>query len=359
MNAPDLFTLELQRFIRAPREAVYDAFVQAEAMREWKCPRGMRSPQAQSDARVGGQWSMTMLARDGSRFDVGGEYRELRRPERIAYTFRWQAGLPMDGLETLIEVELLARDGGTELRMTHTGLPSAAMRDSHRHGWTSCLNRLVDRLDARGTAATLTLLGDARSTYVRSVRMALLEKGLAYTHDPAAPHTPEIRALHPFDRIPVLKDGDIALWETSAIMRYLDEAFGDGPLLVPGTVIGRARCEQWVSAINGYLYDTMVRRFVLQFVFPRGQGGQPDQAVIGAALQEMPAQLAALDAAYGDGDFLAGGALSMADLLLAPILAYVDMMPGGAPLVDAAPNVRRAQTAMRRRASFGDTQPKM
>ena len=52
-----------------------------------------------------------------------------------------------------------------------------------------------------------------------------------------------------------------------------------------------------MSAVNSYLYDTMVRRYVLQYIFPKGEGGQPDRGVIGRALQEMPAQLAVLERA--------------------------------------------------------------
>jgi glutathione S-transferase len=358
MNAPERFELQQSRFIRAPREKVFDAFVDERALRAWKCPRGMSIPQGRSDARHGGEWQVTMLARDGSRFVVGGVYRELKRPERLVYTWKWQGdSSPMPGIETLVEVDFVERDGGTDLRLRHSGFPAAAARDGHGQGWGSTLNRLVDLLDARGTAATLTLLGDPRSSYTRSVRMALAEKGLAYTLQACAPHSPEILAVHPFGRIPALRDGEIALFETSAIVRYLDESFGAGALLLPATVLARAICEQWVSAVNAYLYDTMVRRYVLQYIFPRGEGGKPDRSVIDAALKEMPVQLAALDKAYDGGDWLAGGALSMADLFVAPILAYVEQMPEGTRLLAGAPNVRRAQAALRARASFTTTDP--
>src|SRR5439155_25779083 len=135
------------------------------------------------------------------------------------------------------------------------------------------------------------------------------ETGVAITLQSCAPHSAEILTLHPFGRIPALRDGDTPVWETSAILRYLDESF-DGPLtLTPGRISDRVACEQWVSAVNSYLYDTMIRRYVLQFVFPRGEAGQPDRGVIDKAMKEMPAQLGALERAYAHGDFLAGGAL--------------------------------------------------
>jgi glutathione S-transferase len=189
--------------------------------------------------------------------------------------------------------------------------------------------------------------------------MALAEKGLAYTFEPAGPHSEAINAVHPFGRIPALRDGEIALWETSAIVRYLDECFARGTPLLPGSIIERTRCEQWVSAINGYCYDTMVRRYVLQYVFPRGAAGAPDRTVIDAALAEIPRQLAALERSYGDSDWLAGSTVSMADLFIAPILAYVEAMPEGPALLAAAPNVRRAQAAIRLRPSFTSTEPRL
>jgi len=346
--------------MRAPRSKVFDAFVDETALRAWHCPRGMQVTEARCEARVGGAWQLAMQARDGTRFVVGGSYRELERPARLVYTWAWQGdNSPMAAMQTLVEIDLVERDGGTELTLRHSGFPAGAARDAHGQGWQSTLNHLVDHVDERGTAATLVLLGDVRSSYTRTARMALAEKGLAYTMQSCAPHSPEIMAVHPFGRIPALRDGEIGLFETSAIVRYVDECFGPAPSLLPGSIIGRARCEQWVSAVNAYLYDTMVRRYILQYLFPRGADGQPDRGVIDGALKEMPAQLAALDKAYGAGDWLAGGVLSMADLFVAPILAYVERMPEGAALLGAAPNVQRAQAVLRARPSFTTTDPSL
>ena len=347
--------LTLIRFIRAPRERVFDAFVQAGLASRWMCPRGMSVPQAHFDARAGGRFSVTMQARNGAKFVAGGSYREFARPEKLVYGWRWETkGMP--GTETTIAVAFIERAAGTELRMTQSGFPDAAMRDTHEEGWGSSLNQLTDLLDERGQAATVVLLGDPRSSYVRTARMGLAEKGVKYTLQPLAPQTPEILAVHPFGRVPGFRDGRVALFETSAILRYVDEAF-PGPSLAPGTVRDRARCEQWVSAINAYLDGTMVRRYVLQYIFPKGAGGQPDRAVIDAAVREMAGQLAILERAYGGNDFLAGRTLSMADLFLAPILYYVERFPEGKALLEKHPNVMRGQALIRARASFLDTAP--
>lgn len=355
MNDDTALKVEVSRFIRAPRERVFDAFVTEAGVRTWMCPRGLTLPEVRLDARVEGRYRLTMLARDGERFIVGGVYREIARPDRLAFTWQWESpGLPDN--ETLVRVTFTERDGGTEVRLIHTGFLDAAIRDSHNQGWNSCLNRLTDVRDERGTAASLTLLGDPRSTYTRTARMGLSEKGLSHAFEECGPHSPEILAVHPFGRIPAFRDGDFALFETSAILRYVDESF-DGPALLPDNPRDRARCEQWVSAINSYCYDAMIRRYVLQYIFPRGADGRPDRATIDGVLKDIAAHLAILEQAYGGRDFLAGAAPSLADLFLAPILAYVEAMPEGAGLFAAAPGVRRAQAVMRERPSFKDTAP--
>ncbi len=355
MNAPETFTLEMTRFIRAPRERVFDAFVTRDALAAWVCPRGMSIPEAAVDGRVGGRYRVVMQSREGTRFVVGGTYRELERPERIVYTWQWE-NETMPKVETLITVTLEARDGGTHLTMTHSGFPDAGMRDSHANGWRSSLNRLLDLVDERGTAATLAVIGDGRSNYVRTVRMALVEKGLAYTHVPAPPRSPEVLAVNPFGRVPAFRDGEITYFETSAILRYLDESFG-GPSLLPTTIRDRATCEQWVSAIKDYFYSAIIRRYALAHLLSRGPGGKPDPAVIEGALAEIPKLLAPLDAAYGTRDYIVGNAMCMADLFLAPILAYLERMPEGPALLEPVPNVRRAMKIMQARPSFRETQP--
>jgi glutathione S-transferase len=65
MNAPETFQLQLSRFIRAPREKVFDAFITDTSMRAWQCPRGMHIAALSVDAREGGAYRLDMRARDG------------------------------------------------------------------------------------------------------------------------------------------------------------------------------------------------------------------------------------------------------------------------------------------------------
>jgi glutathione S-transferase len=349
MNRTATFELTLTRFIRAPREKVFDAFVTEAGMKGWMCPRGMTIPEMTLDARVGGGFRLVMRAKDGEQFTAQAHYRELARPERLVYTWQW-VGEGMPNMETLITVTLAARDGGTEVRMTHSGFPDAAMCESHKEGWGSSLNRLADLLDPEGTAASVSLQGDPRSTYTRTARMGLAEKGIRYKMQQSGPHTPEILAVHPWGRIPVFCDGDVRLFETSAILRYTEEAFA-GPTLLPQNIRDRAIAEQWVSAINSYVYDVAIRRYVLQYVFKK-----EDRSVLEAAAKELPAMLAHFERGYTRA-FLAGQNPTLPDYFLAPIVGYLEMFPESKAALAGCPKLMRAHAAMKERASWKATQP--
>lgn len=204
--------------------------------------------------------------------------------------------------------------------------------------------------------ADIVIYGMERSTYVWTVRLACAEKGVPYALEPLELKSKAHLALHPFGKMPVLRHGDLVLYETSAICRYIDETFG-GPALQPVRTDERAMMEQWISVLNAYVYDPLIRRFVLQYVFPKRADGQPDRAVIDAALKEARSHLAVLDTALKDRDFLAGEGLSIADLILVPILFYVRLMPEGARLLKPFASLRRVHDSLMARPSFAATKP--
>ena len=362
MTARDMFDLTVKRVIRAPRQKVFDAFVKPDLLRQWMGPRGFRVTGLEIDPRAGGRYRVTMQPRTGEAATVNGTYREVTPPERIVFTWKWE-GEQMGALpETLVTVTFAERSGEqgdeTEVRLLHSGFPATEARDAHDAGWQGCLNKLADFTDDRGTAASLFLIGDSRSSYVRTARMALAEKGLKYTFDPAPPHSEQVDAISPYGRVPVFRDGETALFETSAIVRYLDETF-DGTPLLPANARLRAQMEQWVSMINCHGYDAMVRRYVLQYVFPKGDGGVPDRKTIDASLPEIDQLLTTLDKAYGNRDFLVGDTLTMADLFVAPVVFYLGMFPESKALLEKFPGLRRAHAAMAERESFKQTMPQL
>jgi glutathione S-transferase len=351
-------SLRLTRLFKAPREKVFEAFTQSSALVHWFGPRNCTCPSVSLDARVGGRYRVEMHGEDsGDVYVLTGEYREVVPPEKLVFTWVWEQG-DMAGVETLVSVTLKPRSGGTELTLEHSGLPTPRALEMHSHGWSSTWECLDDYLTGQGKTpvAQPTLLGDPRSTYVRSARLAFEEKGICYRLEPHAPHDDAVAAIHAFHRIPAYKQGALTFYETSAIMRYVDETF-PGPKLVPDTPVERARMEQWVSAVSAYLYDAMVRRYVLQYVFPRGADGKPDRTVIDKALVEIEQQLGVLDKAYGERDYLVGDSLTLADILLAPIVFYVGRFPEGKALLAKYRNVARAHQVIAQRQSFAATMP--
>lgn len=351
------FELEMTRFIRAPRDKVFEAFTDEAAMAAWHCPRGLSVGEVSADARVGGRYRITMVTKDGVVHGSGGIYQVIERPSFLAYTWAWDGEGEAASRTTLIEVTLTEKDGGTQLQMRHTGFPDAAVRDDHHQGWTSVFNRLVDYLDPEGTAGNVVVVGSPISPYTRAVRIALAEKGVAYVLKSVAPHKSEADAIHPFGRIPAMYDGPLEFYETRAILRYVDEAF-EGPALFPaGGVTSRARAEQWYSVLNDYGYDAIVKRGLLQYMFPSGEGGQPNRTIIDAAVPDIDRLLATLDAGYGSRDYLVGNTPCIADYFAAPLLYSLSKMPEGPALLAKYPNVQRAQAAMQARPSFLSAEP--
>ncbi len=106
----------------------------------------------------------------------------------------------------------------------------------------------------------ITLFGFPRSVYVQMAGLVLTHKEVPYKfHDlEQEMGGPTHLALHPFDRVPILRHGDFTLYETSAIAAYIDEAF-DGPKLTPGDPQQRGRMNQWISAVNAYYYQVLER----------------------------------------------------------------------------------------------------
>jgi glutathione S-transferase len=206
------------------------------------------------------------------------------------------------------------------------------------------------------TMADIIIYGIPQSSYVRSARMACVEKDASYALEPLAPFSDALIKLQPFGRVPAVRHGDFTVYETSAILHYIDDVF-PGRRLTPEDPRRRARMEQWISAINCYVYDAMIRRLVLPYVFPSGADGKPDRAVIDKAASEVQRQITLIDDALAEGPFLCGAEVSLADLLLAPIMAYVGQTPEGGAMLKAARNIPRAGAAMQARQSYKETVP--
>lgn len=135
-------TLNLRRTFKAPRPEVFRAWTDPEELKKWWGPEGYATPSAEVDLRVGGKYRLGMMKLPkGETFYLSGVYREVRPPERLVYTWRWESE-PEPG-ETLVTVEFQEVGDATEVVLTHEFFPTAKAREDHNRGWNGCLDRLA------------------------------------------------------------------------------------------------------------------------------------------------------------------------------------------------------------------------
>jgi len=203
----------------------------------------------------------------------------------------------------------------------------------------------------RGWALSgIEIIGFELSVYVRAIRLACEEKGIAYRLVPDRPHEGAAARLHPFGKIPVLRDGEFVLCESRAIASYLEDSFG-GPPLFPRDRILKARTEEWISFVNTTIDPMLIRRYFVEFVLPTGQGAVPNREVIDMLVPAMRQQIAVIDRTLEATGWLAGPDLTFADLNLYPVLVYFRESPDGAPMFETAPALSDFMARMDARAS--------
>lgn len=203
------------------------------------------------------------------------------------------------------------------------------------------------------------LHGPAYSTYVRTARLTLTEKGVAYDLDEfdfMQGFPDEQLARHPFGRVPAFTHDGFGLYETVAICRYVDEAF-PGPPLQPADARGRARMTQICSLLDSYAYGPAIGKIVIERLVSPMLNRAPDEAIIAAAIPAAEKAYGVLEDFLGGRSFLVGDTLSLADLHLAPNYAYFLMTPEGEAITQSTPNLRRWWGGIRERDAMIETKP--
>ena len=139
-------TLRIQRTFQAPAEAVFDAWTSEEVIRRWwQAEHGWETSEAEVDLRVGG--AVRVVMRDPSKdveYGGGGNYTQIERPTRLAFTWIWDG----DTTRTLIELDFEETDGITTVNFTHSGLWDEEAVRSHEGGWRAIFDNLERTLDA-------------------------------------------------------------------------------------------------------------------------------------------------------------------------------------------------------------------
>jgi glutathione S-transferase len=196
------------------------------------------------------------------------------------------------------------------------------------------------------------------SPFARAALVALEEKGVPYGLAPVAPGThraPEHLARHPFGRVPVLEHRDFNLYETQAILRYIDRVH-PAPALTPAHPQAAARMDQLMNINDWYLFQGVGSVIGFQRVVgPRLLGITPDEAAIAAAMPKARIVFDELAQRLGNKPYFVGDAISLADVHLAPHLDFLRATPEWEQLTVAHANLIGWLERMNSRPSMAAT----
>jgi len=199
--------------------------------------------------------------------------------------------------------------------------------------------------------------GPAGSTYVWSTRLALAEKGVAHELVDIGelgqePHV----ARHPFAKVPAFEHDGFALYETQAILRYIDEGFPVAPLQ-PTDLHQFARMNQIMGIADAYAWPSIAGGILVNRFLRPPLGLPVDEAAVAASLPRARLCLAEIARLQGEQPFLAGERVSLADLMVVPLLYYFSRLPEGEAPIAEHPRLRLWIARMEERQSFQVTKP--
>ena len=192
------------------------------------------------------------------------------------------------------------------------------------------------------------------SIFPRRVRIALLEKGVPCEDvivdlPGGALQTPEFRRLNPFGQVPVLEDDGLVLYESVAILEYLEERHPTPPLM-PTDPRQRATARQWMLAAGDYLIGPF-HRWLARFCNPDAV----DHADVERAREDIARHLDVLEKVLDGREHLAGS-FSLADVCYAPFACELETAQLGALLAER-PRVRAWTARLNARPSIQASRP--
>lgn len=205
--------------------------------------------------------------------------------------------------------------------------------------------------------------GPAYSTYTRSVRMALAEKSLSYKLVEVdvlkgEGERPEHLRRHPFGKVPAFEHDGFALYETAAINHYIDDVLA-GPKLTPVDHMRKARMNQIIGLIDSYLYQPAIHGVFIPRVIGPMMGETADELKVAEKAATADKALGEIERLAGSNTFLAGPSVSLADVHLAPVIAYYSQTPEGEQALKKHPKLAAWWSRVKDRPSFKSTAPKL
>lgn len=183
----------------------------------------------------------------------------------------------------------------------------------------------------------ITVYGIPGSPFLRAVESVLKEKGADYrlqVISPGESKSPEyVEQRHPFGRIPAFEHDGFKLYETQAIIRYLDRIFPDPPLTPEGPQ-AFARMNQVIGIIEWYFFPKAAAPIAFQRIIGPVLLGLPtDEAPIAEAMPMARTCFAELERLLGDKPYFTGDSVSLADIMLASQLDLLSETPEGKQLL--------------------------
>ena len=127
----------VRKLIKASPEEVFEAFTNPEIMTKWFFGVDEWSVEVSNTLKVGGSYTLNMIATDGKKYRHTGEYKVIAPHEKLVFT--WNSDFAQN---TVVTVNFSQVAEGTEMTLTHEFLPTDKAREDHRKGWTTCLNNL-------------------------------------------------------------------------------------------------------------------------------------------------------------------------------------------------------------------------
>jgi glutathione S-transferase len=197
------------------------------------------------------------------------------------------------------------------------------------------------------------------SPWAWRVQLVLEEKGLAYdkkmlSFGAGDQKKPEYLAMNPHGKVPVLTDGDVTLYESQAILEYLEEAYPK-PAMLPVGAGARARVR--IEEIECTIYLNDAFRGLAQIVFFTPEEKR-DPKTLAERRADVRAEIVRLDrrAAGRGGDFVMGPTLSRADTTWIP---FIEIAGRAGVAIDpaATPWVAAWQQRVRSRRSYQNSYP--
>jgi glutathione S-transferase len=176
----------------------------------------------------------------------------------------------------------------------------------------------------------MKVYGHPMSTCTRKVLCTLAEKGqkadfVLVDIMKGEGKVPDHLARNPLGKVPAIDDDGFVLFESRAIIRYLDET-QPGAKLTPADPKARAVMDQWISFEQSH-FAPPTMKIVMNLMFAPMMGKTPDQAAVEAGITEMNASLDAMEKQLAKTPFIAGQQFTLADIGFMPYLEYLAATP--------------------------------